>query len=190
MIVRGTEDLTVIGLVDLEWSYIGPAQLFGSAPWWLLQDRPVNGAWDYKGEGEALPKIGSRYFRYLDMYIRILEEEESKMQGHEERELSSLVKWSQASGAMWLHMLLSSGFNDEDNFPFTQLRAHLGATEWARRGMEFDNPKELEEFAARKVREINMYEEALEEMEKSKALVDSGDMTKEEFIAKYESRHL
>ncbi|KAJ5477831.1 hypothetical protein N7530_003340 [Penicillium desertorum] len=190
MIVRGTEDLTVIGLVDLEWSYIGPAQLFGSAPWWLLQDRPVNDAWDYKGEGEALPKIGSRYFRYLDMYIRILEEEESKMQGHEERELSSLVKWSQASGAMWLHMLLSSGFNDESNFPFTQLRAHLGATEWARRGMEFDNPKELEEFAARKVREINMYEEALEEMEKSKALVDSGDMTKEEFIAKYESRHL
>jgi hypothetical protein len=188
LIVRGTEDLTVVGLVDLEWSYIGPAQLFGSAPWWLLQDRPVNSAWDC--ESEELPKIGSRYFRYLEIYIRILEEEESKMQGHEERELSSLVKWSQASGAMWLHMLLSSGFNDEHSFPFTQLRAHLGATEWARRGMEFDNPKELEEFAARKVKEMDMYEEALEEIEKSKALVDSGNMTKEQFIANYEQRHL
>ncbi|KAF3006196.1 hypothetical protein E8E15_001415 [Penicillium rubens] len=133
LIVRGTDDLTIVGLVDLEWSYIGPAQLFGSAPWWLLQDRPVNSTWDC--EGEELPKIGSRYFRYLEIYIRILEEEESKIQGHEERELSSLVKWSQASGAMWLHMLLSSGFNDEYSFPFTQLRAHLGATEWARRGM-------------------------------------------------------
>ena len=42
LIVQGKEDLTVVGVVDLEWSYIGPAQLFGSAPWWLLQDRPVN----------------------------------------------------------------------------------------------------------------------------------------------------
>jgi hypothetical protein len=190
LIVRGTEDLTVVGLVDLEWSYIGPAQLFGSAPWWLLQDRPVNSTWDC--EGEELPKIASRYFRYLEIYTRILEEEESKMQGHEEKELSSLVKWSQTSGAMWLHMLLSSGFNDEHSFPFTQLRAHLGPTEWARRGMEFDHPNELEEFAARKVKEMDMYQEALEELEKSKALVDSGEMTKEEFIANHKamaSRH-
>ncbi|KAJ5865667.1 hypothetical protein N7534_000220 [Penicillium rubens] len=185
LIVRGTEDLTVVGLVDLEWSYIGPAQLFGSAPWWLLQDRPVNSTWDC--EGEELPKIASRYFRYLEIYTRILEEEESKMQGHEEKELSSLVKWSQTSGAMWLHMLLSSGFNDEHSFPFTQLRAHLGPTEWARRGMEFDHPNELEEFAARKVKEMDMYQEALEELEKSKALVDSGEMTKEEFIANHKA---
>jgi hypothetical protein len=25
-----------------------PAQLFGSAPWWLLHDRPVNEEWDFK----------------------------------------------------------------------------------------------------------------------------------------------
>ena len=31
--------------------------------------------------------------------------------------------------------------------------------------MEFDNPKELEEFAAQKVKEMDMYEEALEEIE-------------------------
>jgi hypothetical protein len=39
------DDLTIVGVVDLEWSYIGPAQLFGSAPWWLLQDRPINEEW-------------------------------------------------------------------------------------------------------------------------------------------------
>ncbi|RAH78234.1 hypothetical protein BO86DRAFT_402920 [Aspergillus japonicus CBS 114.51] len=33
LIVRGRDDLAVVGVVDLEWSYIGPAQLFGSAPW-------------------------------------------------------------------------------------------------------------------------------------------------------------
>jgi len=31
MIVRSKDDLTIVGVVDLEWSYTGPAQLFGSA---------------------------------------------------------------------------------------------------------------------------------------------------------------
>lgn len=181
LIVRGREDLTVVGVVDLEWSYVGPAQLFGSAPWWLLQDRPVNSTWDCKDEEP--PKIASRYFKCLEIFIRVLEEEEAKMAGHKERELSGLVKWSQASGAMWLHMLLLSGFNDHRSFPFTQLRRHLGTTEWARREKEFDNAKEHEAFAARKVRELDKYDEALEKLEDKKALVDSGNITKEEFIA-------
>lgn len=37
---------------------------------------------------------------------------------------------------------------------------------------------------------MDTYEEALEEMEKSKALVDSGDMIKERFITNHESRYL
>jgi hypothetical protein len=181
LIVRGREDRTVVGVVDLEWSYIGPAQLFGSAPWWLLQDRPVNPDWDY--EDHEPPKIAPRYFRYLEIFMRVLEEEEAKMPGHEEGELSSLVKWSQTSGAMWLHMLISSGFNDTYSFPFKQLRQHIGDTEWARRQNEFDDAEELEAFAARKVSDLDKYDEALEKIEESKALVDSGDITKEEFIA-------
>jgi hypothetical protein len=112
-----------------------------------------------------------------------LEEEEAKMLGQKERELSSLVKWSQASGAMWLHMLLLSGFNDHRSFPFTQLRRHLGPTEWAKREKEFDNAEELEAFAERKVSELGEYDKALEKREEDKALVDSGKVTKEEFIA-------
>ncbi|KAL2867736.1 aminoglycoside phosphotransferase family protein [Aspergillus lucknowensis] len=180
LIVRGKDDLTIVGVVDLEWSYIGPAQLFGSAPWWLLQDRPVNRAWDCSGD--ELPQIATRYLKYLNIFIRVLEEEEARMSRHE-RDLSSLVKWSQESGAIWLHMLLSSGFNDHCNFPFTQLRRHVGVDEWVRRENDFDNAGELEEFAARKVSELDTYDEALEKMEEKKALVDSGKMTKEEFIA-------
>jgi aminoglycoside phosphotransferase (APT) family kinase protein len=131
LIVRSKEDLTVVGVVDLEWSYVGPAQLFGSAPWWLLQDRPINEEWEWQ-DGKP-PKLAERYFKYLDIYKRVLEEEEAKMSGYEERELSNLVKWSQESGAMWLHMLISVGFNDHRSFPFTQLRQHVGETKWERR---------------------------------------------------------
>ncbi|EEP75923.1 predicted protein [Uncinocarpus reesii 1704] len=180
LIVRSKEDLTVIGVVDLEWSYIGPAQLFGSAPWWLLQDRPVNSAWDC--EDDEPPKIAARYLKCLESFIQILEEEEGKMPGHEERELSSLIKWSQASGAMWLHMLLLSGFNDYCSFPFTQLRRHFH-TEWVKCEEESDNTEALEAFAARKVSELEEYDEALEKREEIKALVDCGKMTKEEFVA-------
>lgn len=130
------------------------------------------------------PKIAARYFKCLEIFIHILEEEEAKMPGHQERELSSLVKWSQASGATWLHMLLSSDLNDHRIFPFTQLRRHVGATEWMRREEEFDNPEELEAFAASKVSELDKYDEAVEKMEEKKTLMDSGGITKKEFIAK------
>ncbi|KAG4431947.1 hypothetical protein IFR05_012566 [Cadophora sp. M221] len=191
LIVRSKEELNIVGVVDLEWSYIGPAQLFGSAPWWLLQGRPVNSAWDCKGDEP--PKIAARHFKYLDIFIRILQEEEANMPGHEERELSNLVKGSQASGAMWLHMLLSFGFNDYRSFPFTQLRQHM-ASEWAEREKEVDNVEEVEEveaFAALKVREVDKYDEDLEKLEEEKALrmeeetvlVDSGKTTREEFVA-------
>ncbi|PGH15784.1 hypothetical protein AJ79_02164 [Helicocarpus griseus UAMH5409] len=164
-------------ILDLEWSYIGPAQLFGSAPWWLLQDRPVNDAWDCTGD-EPPPKITTRYYKCLETFIHILEEEEAKFLGHEEKELSSLIKWSQASGAMWLHILLSSGFNDHRGFPFTQLRRHLGITKWMGLEKNVSNKNELETFAARKASELEEYEEALEKMEEARALVDSGNMTR------------
>jgi len=181
LIVKSKEDLTIVGVVDLEWSYVGPAQLFGSAPWWLLRDRPVN--WDYVNDEP--PKASARYFRYLEIFKRVLEEEEAKTPGHEQKELSNLVKWTQESGAMWLHMILSAGFNDQEIFPFVQLRQHLGAGEWARRGREFEDPAELDAFAAKKVRELEEYDEALEKGQEYQALLDGRNMTREEFIAKF-----
>jgi hypothetical protein len=65
--------LTVVGVVDLEWSYVGLAQLFGSAPWWLLQDRLNN--WDIDLDKEEYPKVLARYLRYLEIFKRVLEEE-------------------------------------------------------------------------------------------------------------------
>jgi hypothetical protein len=122
LIVRSEGDLTVVGVVDFEWSYVGPAQLFGSAPWWLLQDRLNN--WDTDLDEEELPEILARYQRYLEIYKRVLEEEEEMSGG--EKALSDLVRRSKDSGAMWLHMILSWGFNHSHSLPFSQLRHHIG----------------------------------------------------------------
>jgi hypothetical protein len=159
LMVRSREDLTVIGVVDFEWSYSGLAQHFGSAPWWLLIDRLTNLAWDCD-EGEPT-EITSRYFRYLDMFKRVLGEEEAKTPGHENKELSSLVNWSEESGAMWLHMLLSTGFNGRDTFPFAKLIQHVGAEEWERHEREIDKD-EVSAFGTKKLLELEQYARDLE----------------------------
>jgi hypothetical protein len=125
VIVRSKDDLTITGVIDLEWVYAGPAQLFASAPWWLLLDRPINTEWDFE-EGEA-PKATDRYFECLAIFKRVLAEEEAEMTGNQGKELSELIQLSEDSGAMWLHMLLSSGFFDTPGFPCMQLRKHWGA---------------------------------------------------------------
>jgi hypothetical protein len=48
---------------------------------------------------------------------------------------------------------------------------------------EFNNIEELKVFIAWKVSELDEYNKALEKREEDKALVDSGKMIKEEFIA-------
>lgn len=163
LIVRNRQDLTVIGVVDLEWSYTGPAQLFGSAPWWLLMDRPTNPAWDCD-DGEP-SEITDRYFRYLGIFQRVLEEEEAKIPGYEDKELSRLVRWSQQSGAMWIHMLLSTGFNDPRTFPFTRLKQLVGADEWDRREREV-NDDEAAAFGSKKVIQLEQYNRDLKELER------------------------
>ncbi|KAJ5706374.1 kinase-like protein [Penicillium majusculum] len=144
--------------------------------------RPANSTWDYDDDDKP-PKIAGRYFKYLESFVRILQEEEAKLPELQEKELSSLVKWSQDSGTMWLHMLIPSGFNDTRSFPFTQLRQHIEETEWARREKEFYNSSELEAFAERKVNEFDKYDEALEKLEQTRLLVDSGGMTTQEFVS-------
>ncbi|KAF2022106.1 hypothetical protein BU24DRAFT_430534 [Aaosphaeria arxii CBS 175.79] len=156
LMIRSRQDLTIIGIVDFEWSYIGPAQLFGSAPWWLLMDRPTDQAWDcYQGEPTKLLPV-------------TLTEEEAKTPGHEENELSHLVHWSEHSGAMWLHMLLTTGFNDPCSFPLTKLIQHVGAGEWERRERELDEDE---------------YNRDLQKIEEHSVLMAEGKIRKEDFVA-------
>ncbi|PYI01347.1 hypothetical protein BO78DRAFT_288884, partial [Aspergillus sclerotiicarbonarius CBS 121057] len=69
-------------------------------------------------------------------------------------------------------------------FLFMELRRHEGGCEWARWEWGYDDDvKEIDGFVVWKVSELDKYDEALEKMEKDQTLIDSGDMTKEEFIA-------
>ena len=62
----------MVGLVDLEWSYIGPAQLFGSAPWWLLGIRLNNVDTYYDKD---YPNMAAGLLKYLEILKRVLGEE-------------------------------------------------------------------------------------------------------------------
>ncbi|KAF7179136.1 hypothetical protein CNMCM7691_008067 [Aspergillus felis] len=180
VIVRSKDDLTIAGVVDLEWAYAGPAQLFGSAPWWLLMDRPVNSEWDF--EEEEAPKATDRYFKCLEIYKRVLAEEEANMTGNQEKQLSELLQWSEDSGAMWLHMLLSSGFFDTPSFPCMQLQKHRGAEWWDERMDEYRHTEEVETFVSNKMDDLAAYDKVEEKVEHYKALMDSKEMTTEDFI--------
>ncbi|KAL4915717.1 hypothetical protein BDW62DRAFT_212561 [Aspergillus aurantiobrunneus] len=171
VIVRSQHDLTIVGVVGLEWVYAGPAQLFASAPWWLLLDRPVNEDWDFVA-GET-PEVSSRYFRHLDMFKQILNEEEAKSLEYHEREVSQLVQWYEDSGAIWLHMLVSSGF----------FRLRVGVKRWREQMNKIKSTEEEKEFIAKKLCELAVYDEQVDRVEHYKALVDRGAMTREEFVA-------
>ena len=164
-----------------------PDQLneFGSAPWWLLLDRPINDEWDFE-QGEA-PKATDRYFKCLEIFIRVLEEEVTRMKESSRRELTELVKWSRDTGAMWLHMLLSSGFFDDLTFPCMQLRNHKGVQWWDEHMKGHEDTEEVEEFIADKMKDLAAYDEIKEKVEQHKVLMDNNDMSAEDFISSVSS---
>ncbi|KAJ5261087.1 phosphotransferase enzyme family protein [Penicillium angulare] len=185
LIVRSEEDMTIVGVIDLEWSYIGPAQMLASAPWWLLLDRPVNHAWDYDEDDEP-PKIIERYFKHLDIFTRILEKEEATRPAHKDKEFSRLLKWSRESGAMWLHIAVTCAGNDDSSFIFRYLRDSL-EPQWTEHTDQVDD-EEIEAFRELKKKELELYKEAYEDMQKNLKLMEDGVITKLEFVEKYSAK--
>jgi len=93
VIVNNAKDLQIVAVVDLEWSYVGPAQLLATAPWWLLQEWPHN--WSDSADRRA------RFLEHLDTFKRVLEEKEEKASPAGPGEsLSALVRRSEEHGTM------------------------------------------------------------------------------------------
>jgi hypothetical protein len=162
LIVRSHHDLTIIGVVDLEWSYAGPAQLAAS-PWWLLQARLTLYDLELEEEAKKSAKILDRYLKYLDIFIRVLKQEERILTASQST-LSKLVEWSRESGAMWLHMLLHTGFNYVGSIPFVQLREHIGLKKWQRIKDEVMDHETLRSLVRTKIVHLERYDELLEEI--------------------------
>ena len=163
LMVRSREDLTVVGVVDLEWSYVGPAQLLASAPWWLLMERPTNPAWDCD-EREPID-LTNRYTGYLEMYKRLLKDAEAKMPGCENHEFER----SGSSGAMWIYMLLVTGFNNTITWPFTKLIQHVGIERWNDLEDEVDK-FEVVRFGTKKKHQLEQYERDLEKSRRRRSI--------------------
>lgn len=83
---------------------------------------------------------------------------------------------------MWLHMLLSCGFNDTYSFPFTQLRQHVGIEKW-RKSENAVDLGEVETFVAQKILHLAEYDAELAKIEADKACVDRGEMERADFLA-------
>ena len=93
----------------------------------------------------------------------MLSEKEAKITGNAWKKLSELVRWSMDSSAMWLHMLLSSGFFfffffDRLTFPCMQLRKCKGAEWWDKYIKEHKDTGEAETFVARKLNDLAAYD--------------------------------
>ncbi|KAK3680705.1 phosphotransferase enzyme family protein, partial [Podospora appendiculata] len=151
MIVDSRENLTITGVVDLEWAYAGPAQLLGTAPWWLLQERPE--LWD------ATPETTARFLRHLSIFKRVLaEEEEENLAGGGQKELSKLIERSETEGTMWYHMILQGFFHGPGSLPWEQLKAHT--PHWDRLVAGIPE-EEISSFVAAKMAHLRLHDERL-----------------------------
>lgn len=117
MIVNNERDLKIVGVIDWEWSYAGPCQLFCSPPHWLLLDSP--NYW-FKDDNS----VATRYEKSLEMFLRILEEEEGAIFRDVpliERP-SALMRECKEDGRMWFHCIIRQGFNGPDMLVWERLR--------------------------------------------------------------------
>lgn len=176
IIVRSHDDFTIVGVVDLEWSYTGPAQLAAS-PWWLLQSRLTLYDLEFSKEAEKSAIILDRYLKYLDIFICVLKQEEKDLATSQSATLSTLVEWSRDSGAMWLHMLLHTGFNYVSSIPFVRLREHIGPKTWQRIKDEALDHETLKSLVATKMIQLSRYDDILERIKLVHEKFKLGEMT-------------
>ncbi|PYI00420.1 hypothetical protein BO78DRAFT_412280 [Aspergillus sclerotiicarbonarius CBS 121057] len=155
-------------------------QLLGTAPSWLILGHPAEPLSSFPA-GED-PKASERYFKYLDLFMRVLAEEEARSSGIHRGELSKLIRWSRDTGAMWFHMLLQAGFLDPSQVPFMQLRKHKGAEWWDDQVAAYQKTEEVKEFVASKLEGLAAYDRTFAEAQVNKTLLDSGQITPREFI--------
>lgn len=154
MIVDSREKLKITGVVDFEWSYTGPAQLLGTAPWWLLQERPE--LWDFS------PDMRDRFLRHLGLFKRVLEEEEKHAPEYQSKKLSELVERSETEWTMWYHMILQGSFHGPGSLLWEQLKGHTPDWDLLAAGIP---EEDIRSFVAAKMEHLKLHVERLKKTE-------------------------
>ncbi|KAM0812778.1 hypothetical protein AB5N19_12769 [Seiridium cardinale] len=155
MIVNNEKDLEIIAVVDWEWSYTAPAQMVDSTPSWLLIESP-----------NAWPSVDKRFARFqknLELFTRILKEEEEKVLGTdvpEDETPSGILGECQKQGRQWFHHLLLRGFNGPNCVPFIKLREET--EDWDKLVSAIPE-EDIEAFVEKKVADLQTYEKQLGE---------------------------
>ncbi|KAF2245211.1 hypothetical protein BU26DRAFT_522313 [Trematosphaeria pertusa] len=106
MIVNNASDLKIIAVIDWEWAYTAPYQMFSSAPRWLLITKPI--LWEVPNGSQF-----QRYMACLELFLSELELEESRRT--QDHRLSNLMRKSLSDGRFWFHELVYGCFTAADN---------------------------------------------------------------------------
>ncbi|XXG99424.1 hypothetical protein Hte_005763 [Hypoxylon texense] len=167
MIVNNEQDMKIIAVIDWEWSYIAPAQMVYSTPSWLLIESP--NAWP------LVDKRLARFNKNLELYTRILEEEEQKVIGTDVREdekPSAMLRECQKQGRQWFHFILLRGFNGPTCVPFIKLREETADWDDLASAIPED---EIDKFVQKKVKDLQIYETQLAEAQERYKVALAGE---------------
>ena len=178
MLVNNEQELKIVGVLDVEWSYVGPAQL-ATIPWWLLQERPES--WDFTIERRDF------FLEYLDKFQRILKEEEALMCPGPAHPPSGLIKRSADDGSIWLHMILRGAFNAHDDFAAVQLIAIT--PDWVKLAAEVLGQGEVQAVLDRKLEENGRYWRIVHETRDLAKGVKDGKRTHQDVIDHVEAAY-
>lgn len=152
MIVNNATDLKIVAVLDWEWTYTAPYQMFYSPPRWLSMKKPIY--WQQPNGSEF-----TQYKACLEIFLRELEQEESErnkgLPHFELREtLSGLMRQSMADGKFWYHELLYACFTGAENTAWKAIcNMHPDHDELA----PISEP-ELDSFVEKKMDQLREYE--------------------------------
>ncbi|KAI5864632.1 hypothetical protein GGS23DRAFT_457488 [Durotheca rogersii] len=168
MIVNNEQDLKVVAVIDWEWSYTAPAQLVNSTPTWLLIQSP--NAW------ASVDERLTRFNWHLELYTRILEEEEPKILGDgivADQKPSTMLRACQEDGRQWFHFIILRGFNGPTCVPFVKLREET--RDWDKLAAAVPE-EDINSFVQKKMADLQKYEKQLVEMKERYKIALRGDL--------------
>lgn len=115
MLVNNPQELTIIAVIDWEWTNVVPAQIFQSPPQWLMICKPAN--WS-SCDGDEF----HRYKHLLHLYLDEMKKLESSMNTNAEDSLSRLMREAMSDGKFWFHALIESCYDADYCPPWKALR--------------------------------------------------------------------